>query len=285
MTSALSVMSLESQRLRYGKYSLWYSDNKIYLSDGETTNYLDVSNLSIIEWTPDTEGTYPAIPGGTEVTTLNHLLTAITTTLRKHEHKTDDISNLQLWFEEKKPELKGADGKDGKNGASAFEFWQMENYGNILTDTDGEEYYNRLGLYHSSIKGEKGDKGDTGEKGEKGERGEDGDAAKGWIWDLINTGLVAADFTATASAVATLQSEVVALQAEVTAMGAADTALDAFDEVGDAFDALQDAYNTANQTTILGKIGQLIQNACTWLKFHLANGYVRVPTIIAIVNA
>ena len=81
MTSTLSVMSLESQRLRYGKYSLWYSDNKIYLSDGETTNYLDVSNLSIIEWTPDTEGTYPAIPGGTEVTTLNHLLTAIVTTL------------------------------------------------------------------------------------------------------------------------------------------------------------------------------------------------------------
>ena len=136
MTSALSGMSLESQRLRYGKYSLCFSDNKIYLSDGEITNYLDVSNLSIIEWTPDTEGTYPAIPGGTEVTTLNHLLTAIITTLRKHEHKTDDISNLQNWFEEKKPELKGA---DGKNGASAFDLWQEEIYGDIVPEERSHE--------------------------------------------------------------------------------------------------------------------------------------------------
>ncbi len=140
MTSTLSVMSLESQRLRYGKYSLWFSDDKIYLSDGETTNYLDVSNLSIIEWTPDTEGTYPALPGGTQVTTLNHLLTAIITSLRKHEHKTDDISNLQNWFEEKKPELKGTDGKDGvdgkdgKNGVSAFDQWQEEIYGDIMPE-------------------------------------------------------------------------------------------------------------------------------------------------------
>ena len=203
-------MSLESQRLRYGKYSLWFSDDKIYLSDGETTNYLDVSNLSIIEWTPDTEGTYPAIPGGTEITTLNQLLTAIVNTLRKHEHKTDDISNLQKWFEEKKPELKGEKGdagergdkgekgdtgEKGDSGYNAFEFWQMENYGNILTDTDGTEYNLRLGLYHSSIKGEKGDKGDKGDKGEKGEKGErgysgldgkdgeDGEDAKSWIWD------------------------------------------------------------------------------------------------------
>ena len=57
MTSTLSVMSLESQRLRYGKYSLWFSENKIYVSDGEKTNYLDMSDISIIEWTPDTEST------------------------------------------------------------------------------------------------------------------------------------------------------------------------------------------------------------------------------------
>ena len=137
MTSTLSILSLQSERLQFGNYSLWYADDKIYLSDGKDTKTLDVSNLSIIEWTPDTEGEYPALPGGTTETTLNKLLVEITNKLRKHEHSTDDIDNLMDWFEEKKDELKGADGKDGvdgKDGASAFDLWQEEIYGDIVPE-------------------------------------------------------------------------------------------------------------------------------------------------------
>ena len=74
MTSALSVMSLESKRLKYGQYSLWYTDKKLYFSDGVKINYLNLDDTSVIEWSPDTQGTYPALPSGTQTTTLRKLL-------------------------------------------------------------------------------------------------------------------------------------------------------------------------------------------------------------------
>ena len=42
MTSTLSVMSLEAQKLRYGKYSLWYSDDYIWCSNGVDTYKMKV---------------------------------------------------------------------------------------------------------------------------------------------------------------------------------------------------------------------------------------------------
>ena len=237
MTSALSVMSLESQRLRYGKYSLWFSDDKIYLSDGETTNYLDVSNLSIIEWTPDTEGTYPAIPGGTEVTTLNHLLTTIITTLRKHEHKTDDIENLQQWFEEKKPELKGEKGDKGDKGD----------------------------------KGATGERGPRGYQGEKGEKGEDCEN-NGWIWDLVNTGLTAASYTA-------LQAQVASLASAVAALQTVDTAGDTLDLAGDTLDQLQDVKQDIDTSTRWGKVAKWFSDLWDGLG-NVKNQYNAVETVV-----
>ena len=46
MTSTLSVMSLEAQKLRYGKYSLWYSDGYIWCSDGTDTYKMRVDGGS-----------------------------------------------------------------------------------------------------------------------------------------------------------------------------------------------------------------------------------------------
>ena len=230
-------MSLESQRLRYGKYSLWFSDDKIYLSDGETTNYLDVSNLSIIEWTPDTEGTYPAIPGGTEVTTLNHLLTTIITTLRKHEHKTDDIENLQQWFEEKKPELKGEKGDKGDKGD----------------------------------KGATGERGPRGYQGEKGEKGEDCEN-NGWIWDLVNTGLTAASYTA-------LQAQVASLASAVAALQTVDTAGDTLDLAGDTLDQLQDVKQDIDTSTRWGKVAKWFSDLWDGLG-NVKNQYNAVETVV-----
>ena len=138
MTSTLSIMSLESQRLRYGRYSLWYSDNLLYLSDGEKTATINLADTSLIEWTPDTMGSYPAIPGGYKPNTLMGLLIEITEALNKGLN----IDNAQEWFDAHKEQF---------TGYSAFEFWQSLNYPDIMPDNMEKRYKQRWTEYINSL--------------------------------------------------------------------------------------------------------------------------------------
>jgi hypothetical protein len=137
-------MSLESQRLRYGRYSLWYSDNLLYLSDGEKTATINLADTSLIEWTPDTPGSYPAIPGGYKPNTLMGLLVEITEALNKGLN----IDNAQEWFDAHKEQF---------TGYSAFEFWQSLNYPDIMPDNMEKRYKQRWTEYINSLSSTKFD--------------------------------------------------------------------------------------------------------------------------------
>ena len=158
-----------------------------------------------------------------------------------------DVDEVNLmsyeYYEDHKAELKGdkgdkgddgIDGIDGINGAkgdkgdkgdtgyNAFEFWQMQEYEDIA-EPDSAQESSRLLEYKASI------------KGETGLTGEDGEDASGWVWDLINTGLTAASFTA-------LQIQVTSLQGASAALGTTsllDTVTDVVDNFED-FDELTD---------------------------------------------
>lgn len=77
----------------------------------------------------------------------------------------DDIATAVSAYLEENP-VTGADGKDGADGASAYEIAVNNGF-------EGDET-----AWLESLKGEKGDKGDTGETGAQGEQGEKGDTGE-----------------------------------------------------------------------------------------------------------
>ena len=52
MTSTLSVLSLESKKLKIGNYSLWFQDNIIYCSDGNKVTQIDLNWYDIKVYDP-----------------------------------------------------------------------------------------------------------------------------------------------------------------------------------------------------------------------------------------
>ena len=125
-----------------------------------------------------------------------------------------------------------------------------------------------LNDHKNELKGEKGDKGDKGDKGEKGDTGprgpagangldgadgEDGEDAKGWIWDLINTGLTAASFAA--------------LQYQVSTLTAASTGMDMLDTA----DTINDLANNIDRTSTWGKIAQWFKDIWKSITENAAN--------------
>ena len=102
------------------------------------------------------------------------------------------------------------------------------------------EYYED---HKSELKGEKGDKGDKGERGPQGPQGpagldgapgQDGEDAKGWIWDMIDSGV-------TAAALATLEYQVQTLTA-------ASTGMDALQGTSTALESVTNVTDTVNNT-------------------------------------
>ena len=163
MTSTLSVISLESQRLRIGNYTMWFVDHKLGFSDGIKTFYLSMD--------PDT-------------------------TLVEFKGPKGDKGEQG---EQGPPGIDGLPGTDGKTGLSAFEFWQCQKYGHVKfwdkdfihgsihgihTEEEMIQYQATLAEYYNAIRGPKGDKGEDGEDGEDGDGGN-------FFWDVVDSGLTA----------------------------------------------------------------------------------------------
>ena len=52
MTATLSILSLESKKLKIGKYSMWFEDNIIYCSDGTQITQFDISKYVVVPYDP-----------------------------------------------------------------------------------------------------------------------------------------------------------------------------------------------------------------------------------------
>ena len=55
MTATLSILSLESKKLKIGKYSMWFENNIIYCTDGTKTVQLDLNDMSIVPYDPTSD--------------------------------------------------------------------------------------------------------------------------------------------------------------------------------------------------------------------------------------
>ena len=52
MTSTLSILSLEAQKLKIGNYTMWFKDNIIYCSDGTKTVQLNLNSFTVDAYDP-----------------------------------------------------------------------------------------------------------------------------------------------------------------------------------------------------------------------------------------
>ena len=253
MTSTLSVMSLEAQKLRYGKYSLWYSDGYIWCSDGTDTYKMRVDGGSggeIVPYDPtkdmallpyvDVVNNRIAEKVMTVKTSINDVAVQVLTNylyildLQKTSQNVDKI-NKNLEFTD--------------DNVNVLTSWSLggKKITDVMTPTTTRALSDGFSLmsyeYYEAHKGElKGEKGDKGEKGEKGDtgltgpEGEDGGLAYGWIWDAVNTGLSVAELAALSGTISQTAATVAALQAEITAVAEAGIATNSVHNAISAFE-------------------------------------------------
>ena len=193
-----SYQSERSKCLYFGKYKLTFDSESLIISDGKTSKriYFDQHD----SFDPKTTiASVPFINNETiefrDSTVDDSIIAILNEIIYLIDFATTNfkiIDSIEL-LKPLKINDKIIDGVAGKH-----------EHVNLMS----LEYYEE---HKEELKGEKGERGEKGDKGEKGDTGpqgipgrdgldgkdgEDGASARGWIWDLINTGLTAASFAA-----------------------------------------------------------------------------------------